>query len=1040
MKKSKLLSVMLSGAMMLSAVNVPVSADTDNTVTKTYSPSNWLVRYGSTDSHTKMPEIAVNRLGVNKDGTEVKTTRTDQDDMYSQYTISSPDMLKSLTINIPNLKLARAWEDGAEQTEENLKDGIMGMSLYYSTTLNDLPADGVYYTYNNGSEDVTSGGTKEEVEALLKTWESRLYHNHINAKVLIDPISPSTFGITDAPYKSTAGVNNVIKKSGVKTTAPYNVSKDITDVVIDDLKAGEENNQVKLDVIYRASASYGQFEKNNNYYVDDATYHRDATLTAVYDVDKIAADVNTAQNAAELKAKVVEYAPLFDADVTLLRDDVLETKLATYVGTSFTADSFKAMLATLKPIDSSYNTLDISGVLNMDILAPEGSAVEKSFPEFRATRPLTWTNMGYANGTINAQEGTIEFNDETDSSKATFVPTGNLIPFAVPEDGFKAGVKDSIILEINDDGKAKETITVQSSGEKAEKLYVAWDANGSYAGATVKVNYADGTSETNNVKIGGYQWTLNGGYPNFAGYVINKCTYALHKATEKNADGTYKVELVNDRYDGLPMFAIDLDTTKTPVSYEFSGKDYSTVIYAITEATMSNADMQAVIEQARALDYVSTEENAELARKAYTYAEELVKRNVAIESDFEDIANLVKQAAAQENAYLDITDKLDSDIVVSINDGENTRPADYSGRDDLLIQPIDDTVVLSKPYNDEVVDYETGSVFKVVGNKGNGNDSVKIASVADNGTGVTFDLNGKMLKHISFLIDSANAKGIDLQAGGAADAIVNYTDGTNEKISTDLRKTDTYWTGSCKANIGIDYAHYDSETNTYKKGVVSESEHITRSMLTALGFDLGGYTHADSSTKESYSSYKTVKSITLLPHATANYYVLAATTQAYSNDVLVEAMKAIDNVTEVSDVTKDNAQTVINGVDAMEELYKRAYLSKEDYESVISLKEAAEALQGKTILKFTPSVDVSGDNAIANLEYTNTTEAAQDYVLIIAAYDSDNKLVGVNSKSGTAEVNKTDSDSVSIAKPSNAASYKAFVWDGIKTMKPLAVD
>ena len=1036
-KTSKLLSVMLSGAMALSAVNVPVSADTDNTVTKTYSPSNWLVRYGSESSHTKMPEIAVNRLGVNKVGKEVKTTRTDQDDMYSQYTILSPDMLKSLTINIPNLKLARAWpekdEEGnpVEQTMDNLKDGIMGMSLYYSTTLNDLPADGVYYTYNDGSNDITQGGTKENVDELLAAWKDKLFFNRENANVLIGKVSPSTFGITDAPYTSAKNVNNVMKQYGVQTTKAYDVSKDITDVVIEDLKAGEENNQVKFDVIYRASNTYGLWEKNNNYYVDDATYHRDATLTAVYDVDKIAADVNTAQNAAELKAKVVEYAPLFDVDVTLLRDDVLEAKLATYVGTSFTADSFKAMLAALKPIDSSYNTLDLSGVLNMDILAPEGSAVEKSFSGYGATIPQMWKDRGYSNGVIKAQEGKIE---TVDGSKK-FVPTGTLIPFAVDEKGFEAGVKDSIILE----NAQQNAVTVQASGEKAEKLYIAWDVQGSYAGAVIKVNYADGTSETNTIKLGGRSWQADGSYPNYAGVVMDN-VWSLNFATTENGKGKYIVESKDNVTAGLGMFAIDLDTTKTPVSYEFSGKDYSSVIYAITEATMSNADMQAVIEQARALDYVLTEENAELARKAYTYAEELVKRNVALQSDFEDIANLVKQAAAQENAYLDITDKLDSDIVVSINDGENTRSAGYSGKDDFLIQPIGDTIVLNAPSDKDYLDYETGSAFKVTGNKGNGNDSVKIALEKDGGTGVTFALDGKMLKHVSFLIDSANEEGINGETGSTAEAIVNYTDGTSEQISTVLSKTNTWYTGQYRANIGVKYAHYDSVTNTYKDGFTGDYPHSTGATLVALGFDLGGYTHSDSLTEEAYSSYKTVESIKLLPHATANYYVLAATTQAYSNDVLVSAMNKIENVTEVSEVTKDNAQDVINAVNAMEELYKRAYLSKEDYDSVMSLKEAAEALQGKTILKFTPSVDVSGDNAIANLEYTNTTDAAQDYVLIIAAYDSNNKLVGVNSKSGTAEVNTTDSDSVSIAKPSNAASYKAFVWDGIKTMKPLAVD
>lgn len=1009
MKKSRLLSIILSGAMVLSAVNVPVLADTNNEITKTYSPSNWLVLYGGQYSMTEMSEVSVNQLGEDKNGVTNKYIRTDQDDLYSQYTIASPDMLKSLTINIPKLKLARAWPENVEQIEENLEDAIMGMSLYYTTTMNELPANGVYYTYNNGSEDVTKGGTKEEVEALLTAWRDKLFFNRENAKVLIDKISPSTFGITDAPY-----TNNAKKAYGVQTTKEYDASKDITDVVIDDLKAGEENNQVKLDVIYGPSKTYGIWEKANNYYADNVTYQKDATLTAVYDVDKIIADVNTAQNVSELKAKVVEYAPLFDVDVTLLRDDILGAKLASYAGTSFTADSFKAMLATLKPIDSSYNTLDLSSVLNMDVIAPEGSVVEKSFKGYGATIPSIWKDRGYANGVIKAQ---------------------NNIPFAVAEAGFAAGVKDSIILENAD----QEAITVQASGEKAKKLYIAWDAKDAYAGTTIKVNYADGTSETNNINVCGRSWQSSSN-PNYAGVVMDN-VWSYNFATTESSDGKYIVERKDGVTAGLGMFVIDLDTTKTPVSYEFKAtSQYPTIIYAITESTMSNDDMQAVIEQARTLEYVSTDEDAELARTAYLYAQELVKRNVALESDFKDIANLVKQADGQENAYLDITDKLDSDIIVSINDGENTRPSDYSGKDNFLIQPIADTIVLNAPSNTTLTDYETGSTFKVVGNKGNGNDSVKIASEADNGTGVTFNLNGKMLKHISFLIDSANADGINIETGSAAEAIVNYTDGTSEKISTILSKNDTWYTGQQRANIGVSYAHYDSETNTYKDGVENKPEHSTGATLTALGFDLGGYTQADSLTAEAYNSYKTVKSITLLPHATANYYVLAATTQAYSNDVLVKAMKAIDNVTEVSDVTKDNAQTVINGVDAMEELYKRAYISKEEYEDCVSLKDAAEALIGKTILKFTPSVDASGDNAIANLEYTNTTDTAQDYILIIAAYDSSNRLVGINSKNGTANVNTVDSDSVSIAKPSGAASYKAFVWDSIRTMKPLAVD
>lgn len=1318
--KKKLLSVMLTAALSATGFVIPASAESaDDFISITYAPQNYVLRYGGQYSHTGRTELAVNRIGEKPDGSTA-ALRSDQDDYFSQYKIAAPDAIKSVKINIKNVPIGsrEVTEKDSEGNEVVKTYNKTQFSIRYSTAKSELPADGVYYI----KDDSTAvGGTAEDVNALLNTWTRKLFNDVNNNPYLIENIDAETFGITDE-----------MTETGKK----YDVSKDVTDVVLQSLKDGKTvDGTTNFEVMFGWPAEYGMWGKSKGFGANPSeNWAKTTTLDVTYDTKKIADDINTAATADELKAKVMTYASMFGYSEDDFVEKVLNDKIGAYVGTTFTIDSFKALLKELAWVDnatfqldisdkfnysnwgklgeeittdsfvtyagnfnfaengstvdtftlnavdvssgeavangdvidfyfnpetysvnvnnlynagrgnafsfdgfagyakriyfamtaegshyidvapvvsytdgtketksfrvvnvgqrdwdtttgysgsmeigktalgcrtwaqtvksaetndngyytvagasssggisfyaidvnpekkianisfvnnagnsmnvfaiggtamsnaelqaavsdaekittitadnfstvvtaknyakelidrnvaiesdfaalnalyeqaewylqakdSEQNMIDISDKLNMDMLAPVGSHVAEAWQDgFNSTKAECWTSTPtnfdnrigtstYANGVRSVDEYVYTLND--DGETYSFVKSGKTIDFVTPEDRLQAGVKDAIYLKGIAQGG--ESVTVAASGERMNKLYIMWDAPGVSQRPSVQVNYADGTSETIQVYVGGPDWTIASGsllnkrtYPNLAGAVW--LGYANHSAVKANeSDEYYTVTQNGNKYGAINVFGIDLDPTKKVSSYVLiPDANYVTAVYAMTEVSMTNDEMKAVIKEASNLAYVSTEADAELVRKAAVYADELNARHAVKAEDNAWIAKLVEQAAAQEKIYADISTLADSDLMISTKDGENTRGENYSGRDDFLYADMPESVTLAKPGDSGYSDPETGETFKLI-NTANGNDSVKIEK---EGTGAEFDMGSKMIKHVSFLADCIDY--VNNQTGATVTAVVNYTDGTTEEVTSKITRGDTWYAGQYYANVLIKYAHYDEATNSYVLGALTDRPDLTGSYITAFGFDI--------------PAVKTVKSIELKSAENYTYYVLAETVTPYTNDELVEKLGAFMDlgVVDIDGVTAENAAEVIKGVNVIEELYKRNYseIDLDTLNEYILIREKAESFNTPAdVLKFTPDIELGTNTVKATLKMVNTTASDKPYVLIIAAYDANNQLVGVSAteQKTLKSMTYSDTDSVEINIPANAASYKAMVWETIAGMVPIAV-
>ena len=93
-------------------------------------------------------------------------------------------------------------------------------------------------------------------------------------------------------------------------------------------------------------------------------------------------------------------------------------------------------------------------------------------------------------------------------------------------------------------------------------------------------------------------------------------------------------------------------------------------------------------------------------------------------------------------------------------------------------------------------------------------------------------------------------------------------------------------------------------------------------------------------------------------------------------------------------------------------------------------------------MEFNPSLTVEGTVATLNTIMSNTTSKDVPYVLIIAAYDSNNELTGViASETKTLSASSVAvKDALTMEKtPEGAVRYKAMIWDGLDTMHPYEV-
>lgn len=1323
--KKKLLSAVLALTVALPAGAVPILAEetggaAENTLTVTYSPSDYVIRYGGKYSHTEKSMLAVNRSGITTSGTDANV-RTDQDDMFSQYIIAAPNTVKDIKMNVSSLtlkdyKIDVANEDGTTTQEE----AVLAMSIRYKTGKTELPSDGLYYMQDENTP--VGGTTADEVSAVLTEWSDRLFFNKENYGYIINEIKPSAFGITDAP------------QDGKK----YNVTMDITDTVLADLKQNQtEDSLAYFNVSYAFPGKYGVWYKGTDYYINPVdtseVWAKTTTLDVIYDTSKILEDINSASTVSELKAKINTYAPMFGCSKDDFKEKILAEKLEQYVGKTFTVESFKAMLNSLKTIDrktlqldisdkfnysnwgklgeeitidtfdasragnflfpaagssvetftlnaiggdvieftfdkkyqsanvnnlynagkensftfegfapyskkvymaltasgnhnmtlvpvvtytdgtqetkkivivnvgqsgetigycgkmymgtpvalgantwyqavkssetngngnytvasesssggigwysfevdstktikditfanvgntsanvfavgatvmsneelqnkindtlskitevsaenaetvltakkyaeelmarnvniasdfaelnalveeaewyeektdSQQNMIDLTSYFNKDYIAPLGSVIANEIPSsLNSVADWGWKNASntggsgsiYADGVTTVNEAVYTENDD---GTYTFATNGKSVKFKTPAAGFEAGVKDVIHFVGTD------KITVPSSGKRVEKLYFLWDACGSSISPKVTVNYKDGTSETTTIYMCGYSWGWASGdnkknklYPHMAGAML--FGYPKPRYTEANGDGTYTLkenENGANVYGGLNIWYLDVDSAKETKSYVIDNAGtYNTFLYAMTEKTMANEDMEAFIAKVNEkfgedgeYDYIKTAEDAAMARKAAEYAKELDARHSVKIADNQYVMDLAVQAAAQEETNLDLSAQANEDIIVKSGDTEK-----YASREDSLLVDLDEYITVAAPSNGDYTDADSGRVFKLFGN-GKGNDAVKVVPKDENGEGITIDLDEKMYKRVSFLVDSIDTD-VNPQTGATIRATVTYADGTDETVESAIYRSDSWYTNQQAAHFNKTYGSWDGSkyVNTPKvQGNNSNADYAAaypgRSSegLSAFGFDI--------------TTKKAVTAIKILPHDKAEFAIVAANTIPYTNEeevAIFEELVDLD-ISETSEVTKDNAQTVIDGFNAVKDLYTRKYLPEETVEFYKPLYNQALAYDTEeNVLKFIPSVSLENGNAVAKVSMVNTTASDEDYVLIIAAYDANNQLTGVKAteQSKLKSMTYNGEDSISMPIPANSVKYKAFVWESIKSMNPIAV-
>lgn len=708
--------------------------------------------------------------------------------------------------------------------------------------------------------------------------------------------------------------------------------------------------------------------------------------------------------------------------------------------------------------DSEDFMADLSKYYNFDAIASAGDTVANEWRDgLKSTYAGGWKSAtnestndnGNINGAASTYSDGVRIVNElvyTENEDGTykFVNSGKTVKFSTPEAGFAGGVNDVLLLPENGEG-----VTIPGSGKRVEKLYFLWDACGSSQSPKVTVNYTDGTSETTGVYVGGLGWTYPNAdnlakktYPNLAAALFFGWT---NLDTEANGDGTYTV-VKNETgiYGGLNMFYLDVDSTKNIESYTItpqtdnSDSTYDTYLFALTEKSMSNEDMMAVIDEAEKLEYVSTEADSELVKAAAAYARELNERHAVKLEDNQLVLDLEEQAIAQDSAYLDLSAIADTDLIAKTGDTEK-----YASRDDSIYVDLDEYITAKAPASADYIDTEAGTVFKLFGGwNGKGNDAVKVTPEDEDGVGVTIDLNDEMYKHISFLVDCIDAD-INSQTGGIIYADVTYTDGEAEEIEVTLRRGDSWYTSQQAASYGKSFGSWNATEGKYvNTGWVTGGNSVpeyaaaypgrSSEGLSVFGFDITGK--------------KTVQSVTLKPHAKAEYAIVAATATPYTNDELKAEYDTLinDGPVDADEVNAENAQMVIDGYNAMKELYERNYsgVGTKTIEVYAELYDVALKYNiALNTLKFTPSIVVENGTVTANLAMINTTENDKNYILIIAAYDANNQLVGVKStdQATLASMTYSTTNSVSMTVPANASKYKALVWESKVSMDPITM-
>ncbi len=594
-----------------------------------------------------------------------------------------------------------------------------------------------------------------------------------------------------------------------------------------------------------------------------------------------------------------------------------------------------------------------------------------------------------------------------------------------PDSLKQAGVKDALYLGTS------ESATLSLKAMPTEKITLAVaDIELGDAWFKVTVNYSDGTSsqtaqfalpanntawyygDATSFKVVQSKLTLQNGGTGFVGM-----TDEIIWHPSLNESNVVDEKLTYDRH-GFLVYDYMTETGKIPESVTVTASNPFTV-YAIEQAPYNDIEaMTALLDKYDGAELSDVDKfqgigiediegrTDEEAMVAYNWNKALVDYKVIDETAYPNIPNYITQAQSQENVIVDLTDNYNAELLVKAgNTPVNALRDDYLYNFDLL------------PESRMIGDYKFGPI---------GNNAVKVEKTSS--TNITVDVPDydNKIKNFGVILDTVE---IGNSSISTVPVTVTYTDGSSENVDVNLYRPDSY------APTGYPVA---VENVWFNRMYIAEGLYALKPVEAGIN-PFGLYP-----SEIPVDITKTVASLTF-NSISVDYNILAITGFSYTNAELDKI--SYENDAALDEITKTNAQSVIKTNTAIVELYNRGFTlyvtAAMASEAEAKIVKANEVLAGgddttEKVLSFDAVVDFSDTKAVGTVTMVNTTDADQDYILVIAAYNGDKLLnLSIGTQSTLYKDTPSTTKTISMNKEASATKYKVLIWKSLDSLEPL---
>lgn len=675
-------------------------------------------------------------------------------------------------------------------------------------------------------------------------------------------------------------------------------------------------------------------------------------------------------------------------------------------------------------------TWNIKNYFNVDTLAYEGDTLGETWlaldsPDYTNVPAINVKNNLVSGIGYVAEQKVVE--DSAASDGYSWQETGVTIPFGIDENSLNGSVSDAIFL---DSSASNDRVTINAdeaaAKRRAKEIVLLAYSQGTYGyvNFNAEVKYTDGTKEVSKISARkGRSAATMKDYSCAAGvWQLWSGNFAI-----KNDNGVAAKQ--TGRYPHISLFKFPVDSTKVIDEISFVCNDdrnndetNKLLIYGITSMTMSNEELKSEIASATEkleLDGYTTYENTDMAKKAESYVDELEVRHVEKSEVYPEALAYGSQARAQEPVFAELL--YDADILAMPGD---TASLDITDDVPDVAELIDDNnvVTLKAPSNEDYgEDPEIGRQFKLNGINAGVNDSVSLQ-----GKDYTLDIGGKILNQISASIYYSD--GLNEAAGSKnVFATINYSDGTSEEVQAAVGSACSWHTGQNFAHVSDYEMRWDEENGKWLSGGYAEG--VSTIKIASSVFEPSEMKEIDSITFQKQDDFVVILAVTEVP---------------YTNDEYMDIIFTMEDALMEEEISESNAKTVYDGsVAALDMIARGNLLLAEEKERYQELFDEADVILNPVpaeVVFENPVITVEGANVTATVEMKNTTANDKNYILIIAAYDSNDSLIGIKSTGAKTLLKETESasDTVSMPIPSNTSYYKAFVWENMKNITPLS--